>query len=76
MVRTVDSPKCCATSSTSRFPWFWVSSALRISGSWSGNCTSTTAPMTWVMRPTLFVPACVAILSSYRSRIIALPRRK
>src|ERR1700682_4355196 len=59
MVRTVDSPRCWATSSTRRLPWFLVSSALRIAGRWSSNCTSTTAPMTWVMRPTL-----LAIMSS------------
>src|SRR6202030_585146 len=58
-VRTVDSPRCWATSSTRRLPWFLVSSALRIAGRWSSNCTSTTAPMTWVMRPTAF-----AIMSS------------
>src|SRR6202140_2042964 len=58
-VRTVDSPRCCATSSTRRLPWLSVSSALRIAGRWSSNCTSTTAPMTWVMRPTL-----LAIMSS------------
>src|SRR6266852_5882155 len=51
-VRTVDSPRCCATSSTRRLPWFLVSSAFRIAGSGPSNCTSTTAPMTWVMRPT------------------------
>ena len=28
-----------------------VSSAFRIAGRWPSNCTSTTAPMTWVMRP-------------------------
>src|SRR5262245_56909744 len=54
-VRTVDSPRCWATSSTSRLPWFLVSSALRIAGRWPSNCTSTTAPMTWVMRPTTLV---------------------
>src|SRR6202167_1760124 len=59
MVRTVDSPRCWATSSTRRLPWFLVSSALRIAGRWSSNFTSTTAPMTWVMRPTL-----LAIMSS------------
>src|SRR5215475_3064399 len=53
-VRTVDSPRCCATSSTRRLPAFLVSSALRIAGRWPSNCTSTTAPMTWVMRPTGF----------------------
>src|SRR5262247_3636419 len=52
MVRTVDSPRCWATSSTRRWPWFLVSSALRIAGRCPSNCTSTTAPMTWVMCPT------------------------
>src|SRR2546423_232708 len=59
-VRTVDSPRCWATSSTRRLPWFLVSSALRIAGRWPSNCTSTTAPMTWVTRPTTLV--AVAIL--------------
>src|SRR5580698_9625864 len=59
MVRTVDSPRCWATSSTRRLPWFLVSSALRIAGRCSSKCTSTTAPMTWVMRPTV-----LAIMSS------------
>src|SRR5579884_1171269 len=51
-VRTVFSPSCWATSSTSRRPWFCVSRALRIGGRSSSKCTSTTGPMTWVMRPT------------------------
>src|SRR5262249_24143059 len=51
MVRTVDSPRCCATSSTRRLLPFLVSSALRIAGRWPSNCTSTTAPVTWVTRP-------------------------
>src|SRR5438445_7853069 len=51
MVRTVDSPRCCATSSTRRLPPFWVSSAFRMAGRCPSNCTSTTAPMTCVMRP-------------------------
>src|SRR5664280_792090 len=51
MVRTVDSPRCCATSSTRRLPPFCVSSALRMAGRCPSNCTSTTAPMTCVMRP-------------------------
>src|SRR3954467_7482376 len=68
MVRTVDSPRCCATSSTRRLPPFCVSSAFRIAGRCPSNCTSTTAPMTWVMRPvataisssllSLFPPPC------------------
>ena len=51
-VRTVFSPSCCATSRISRLPWLLVSSALRIGGRWSAKCTSTTAPMTWVICPT------------------------
>src|SRR5262249_43992009 len=51
IVRTVDSPRCCATSSTRRLLPFLVSSELRIAGRWPSNCTSTTAPMTWVTRP-------------------------
>ena len=35
MVRTVDSPRCCATSSTRRLSPFLVSSAFRIAGRWS-----------------------------------------
>src|SRR3954451_1290352 len=58
-VRTVDSPRCCATSSTRRpfglvsvfNPALLVSSAFRIAGRWPSNCTSTTAPMTWVIFP-------------------------
>src|SRR6185503_985828 len=61
MVRTVDSPRCCATSSTRRLPPFLVSSAFKIAGRSPSNCTSTTAPMTCVIFPTAF---CVAILSS------------
>ena len=51
MVRTVFSPRCCATSRTRRLPPFMVSRALRISGRSPSKATSTTAPVTWVMRP-------------------------
>src|ERR1700759_800770 len=51
IVRTVDSPRCWATSSTRRLLPFLVSSELRIAGKWPSNCTSTTAPMAWVTRP-------------------------
>ena len=51
MVRTVDSPRCWATSSTRRLPLLSVSSAERISGSSPSKVTSTTAPITWLMRP-------------------------
>src|SRR6478736_8180584 len=69
MVRTVDSPRCWATSSTRRLPLLVVSMALRIAGRWPSNCTSTTAPMTWVMRPVWL--AGVAINSLLRIRISA-----
>ncbi len=58
MVRTMFSPRCWATSRTrvKGWPVFWstfcVSRALRIAGSWPSNSTSTTAPMTWAIRPT------------------------
>src|SRR3954465_6636109 len=52
IVRTVDSPRCCATSSTRRMLPFLVSNEFRMAGRWPSNCTSTTAPMTWVTRPT------------------------
>src|SRR6202451_1734995 len=68
MVRTVDSPRCWATSSTRRLPWFLVSSALRIAGRCSSNCTSTTAPMTWVMRPTLLAIMSSSQIGSQRFR--------
>ena len=51
IARTVLSPRCCATSSTSRAPLFVVSSALRIAGRSPSNCTSTTAPITCVILP-------------------------
>src|SRR5690349_20056299 len=61
-VRTVFSPRCCATSRTRRLPPFLVSSAFKIAGRWSSNCTSTTAPMTWVILPTAL--GVVAMVSS------------
>src|SRR3712207_6199900 len=63
MVRTVFSPRCWATSSTSRLPWLSVSSAFRIAGRCSSsNCTSTTAPMTWATRPLRFAASAIAIV--------------
>src|SRR5712672_3450518 len=59
MVRTVDSPRCCATSSTRRLPAFLVSIAFRMAGRCPSNCTSTTAPMTWVMCPVWFAGAAI-----------------
>src|SRR5688500_40862 len=55
MVRTVFSPRCCATSSTRSLPWFWVCSAFRIAGRSPSNWTSTTAPSTCVILPTRFL---------------------
>src|SRR5665213_539603 len=54
MVRTVDSPRCWASSSTSRLSPFLVSSAFKIAGRSPSNCTSTTPPMTWVILPVAF----------------------
>src|SRR5581483_8755840 len=65
MVRTVDSPKCCATSSTRRLPPFLVSSAFKIAGRWSSNCTSTTAPMTCVIFPTALGVAIVVLFTCF-----------
>src|SRR5262245_50150521 len=69
MVRTVDSPRCCATSSTRRLPPFLVSSAFRIAGRYPSNCTSTTAPMTWVTRPIWFDAVAIAVGSPSARRI-------
>src|SRR6202051_2352663 len=63
MVRTVDSPRCWATSSTRRLPPFCVSSAFRIAGRCPSNCTSTTAPMTCVMRPVWLAGVAMKIFS-------------
>src|SRR5690242_11288808 len=65
IVRTVFSPRCCATSSTRVLPWFCVCSALRIDGSSPSNFTSTTAPMTWLMVPVLFF-AMISLVRSER----------
>src|SRR4051794_12059869 len=54
MQRTVRSPRCCATSRTSVLSPFLVVSAFSMFGSSPGNCTSTTAPRTWAICPTLF----------------------
>src|ERR1043165_6707060 len=62
IVRTVDSPRCCATSSTRRLLPFLVSSAFRIGGRSPWNWTSTTAPMTWVILPTAFCALAIVIL--------------
>src|SRR5665213_1058008 len=64
MVRTVYSPRCWATSSTRRLPPFCVSSAFRMAGRWPSNCTSTTAPMTCVMRPVWLAGVAIKISPS------------
>src|SRR5262245_65458950 len=59
MVRTVFSPRCCATSTTrfhglSLMAGLVIRSALKMGGrAPSGNSTSMTGPITCVMRPTL-----------------------
>src|SRR5258708_17682000 len=63
MVRTVDSPRCCATSSTRRLPPFLVSIAFRMAGRCPSNCTSTTAPMTCVTRPVTLAGVAMKTLS-------------
>src|ERR1700758_3989518 len=66
IVRTVGSPRCCATSSTRRMLPFLVSSELRMAGRWPSNCTSTTAPMTWVTRPTWLAAVAMKLSPSNR----------
>src|SRR5262245_32934632 len=68
-VRTVFSPKCCATSSTRRLPRFWVSRELRISGRCPSNWTSTTAPVIWRIRPILLVAIAFLHLSLSSKRL-------
>src|ERR1700720_1189436 len=63
MVRTVDSPRCWATSSTSRLPPFLVSIAFRMAGRCPSNCTSTTAPMTCGMRSVWLAGVAMKIFS-------------
>ena len=75
IVRTVASPRCWATSSINRSPWFSHSSALRIGGRWSPNWTSTTAPITWVICPTdlaMFTTPCATFKALQRQRLFRL----
>src|SRR3954468_12268019 len=58
IVRTTFSPRCCATSSTRRLPPLSVSRAVRIGGRSPSKATSTTAPITWLMRPTRLLGDC------------------
>merc|ERR1719235_2795476 len=68
MVRTVLSPRCCATSKTRRTSKFGTSKAFMIGGRAPSNCTSTTAPMTCDTLPMLL------LVSSAKHRR-CLPRR-
>src|SRR6201996_74705 len=42
---------------------FFVSSELRMAGRWPSNCTSTTAPITWVTRPIWLAAVAIATIS-------------
>src|SRR5262245_30497519 len=53
MVRTSDSPRCWATSSTSLRPPDSTCSAFRLFGRSASKRTSTTAPVIWVIVPML-----------------------
>src|SRR5664280_1255908 len=77
IVRTVDSPRCCATSSTRRLVPFMVVMAFRIAGRWPSNCTSTTAPMTCVTRPVWLAGVAMKTLSFefYLKRPLRLSHR-
>jgi len=55
IVRTSDSPRCWATSSTTRRPSALTCSAFRMFGSSPSKRTSTTAPVIWVIVPMLLV---------------------
>src|SRR5690348_7527350 len=55
IVRTVFSPSCCATSRTRVRPLFSMCSAFWIAGKSPSKCTSTTAPITWVTVPMVFL---------------------
>src|SRR4051794_5506151 len=86
IARTIESPRCCATSSVisrrpppSPSPWpdrsICVLSALYISGIWSaGNSMSTTGPITRATRPTPGPAAC-SIETSLAVAVICLSLR-
>lgn len=64
IVRTVFSPKCCATSNTTLRLWSCTSNAVKMGGNPFSNFTSTTAPITVAMEPTLPAPVKSADLLS------------
>src|SRR5690242_9167730 len=63
MQRTVRSPSSCATSNTSVLLASLVCSAFWMNGRSPSNCTSTTAPITWVTRPTMLLAISLLPLS-------------
>src|SRR5579872_1682838 len=63
MQRTVRSPSSWATSSTSVCSESLVCSAFWMNGRSPSNCTSTTAPCTWVTRPTMLLAISLLPLS-------------
>src|SRR3984893_12079390 len=63
IVRTTFSPSCCATSRTNVLPLSLRCSALKIAGNSPSKWTSTTAPMTCVTVPILFLAMLYNILT-------------
>src|ERR1700757_3770706 len=63
MQRTVRSPSSCATSRTSVRSAILVCSAFWMNGRSPSNCTSMTAPITWVTRPTMLLAMSILPLS-------------
>src|SRR5215831_7283939 len=68
-VRTVFSPSCCATSRTNVRSLRSTCSAVRISGNSPSKRTSTTAPMTWVIVPMLFLGMSLKFLCQTSQRL-------
>src|SRR5579862_2744123 len=71
MVRTSFSPRCCATSNTSDLPAFCVRRADRMVGRSESKWTSTTAPITCVTVPTLFLLMRTSLFSRFSHRFRA-----
>ena len=68
IVRTVFSPRCCATSSTTSWSPIFATNAFIIGGSSPSNATSTTAPNTCVILPVLLL----AIICSFPKQPLRL----
>ncbi len=76
IVRTVFSPKCCATSSTTLRGLSCTSRAVRMGGRPLSNLTSTTAPMTVAIWPMLPAPVKSAeVLSVANPCAVAGPKK-